>query len=126
MGAVAIENPETANLLGLILQSLIEGNLADPRKAARARKIRGTVLVQAGAMRVSLHCQEGRFTIARGHADGEAARARVRGNLEAFLEIALGGNMVGPVLRGEVKVGGNLLMLLKLLPLLQVGRQAKA
>jgi len=44
----------------------------------------------------------------------------VRGGLKPFLQIALGGGLVQPVIDGDVRIGGNPFLLLKLMPLLRV------
>ncbi len=48
------------------------------------------------------------------------ADARVCGNMDALLGVALGHGMVGPVLSGKLKVGGKVWRLLKMLKLLKV------
>ena len=119
--AVVLNEPETMNLLGLILHSILEGNLAVEKKARKAGKIRGDIGVQAGEMKVTLKCDGGTFTIVRGFAG--KTNARVRGGLQAFLRIALGGGLVEPLIDGDVKIGGNPFLLLKLIPLLRVPKR---
>jgi len=123
MEAVVMQDPERMNLLGLILKSILEINLTEEKKARKAAKIRGKIGVQAGEMKVTLHCDSGKFKIVRGHE--EKSNARVRGGLKPFLEIALGGGLVQPVIDGEVKIGGNPFLLLKLIPLLRVPERGK-
>jgi len=118
MAEVVLDQPETMNLLGLILKSILEGNLELEKKARKAAKINGKIGVQAGEMKITLHCDAGQFKIVRGH--GDKSNARVRGGLKPFLEIALGGGLVQPVIDGDVRIGGNPFLLLKLIPLLRV------
>jgi len=118
MAGVNVEKIESMNLLGLILKSILEGNLADEKKAGKAAKIRGDIAVQAGDMKITLKCDGGTFAITRGHAD--KTNAKVRGGLKPFLNIALGGGLIQPVIDGDVKIGGNPFLLLKLIPLLRV------
>jgi hypothetical protein len=119
--ALEVEDLPDMHLLGLILRSLITRNLADPKKALRAARLRGIAAVQAGEMKLTLDCQPGKLVLRRGHP--EKARARVKGSLAAFLDIALGGGLVRPVLDGDISVGGNPFFLLRLLPLLRAPRE---
>ncbi|HOX43859.1 MAG TPA: hypothetical protein PK668_09675 [Myxococcota bacterium] len=114
---VHLEEPARMNLLGLILRSLLTRNLAEPRLARRALALRGAVAIQAGDMQVGLCAEPGRLVIRRGAP--ARPRASVRGSLPVFLDIALGGSLLGPLLDGELHVGGNPLALLKLLPLIR-------
>jgi hypothetical protein len=115
---VVLDHPETQNLLGLLLRTILENNLSDEAIYARVRAVRGEVQVQAGEMVITLRFEEGRVTIVSG--PSESPRASVRGDMGAFLGVARGTGVVGPFLSGAVKIGGNPLLLLKLIPLLQV------
>lgn len=114
---VVIDDPPTMNLLGLLLGSIIERRVALDKAKHRLQKLRGTVVVEAGQMAISMAFGEGRVTIRRGVVD--KPRARVRGSMEALMGIALGGGMVGPWLAGRIKTRGSLPMLLKVLPLMK-------
>ena len=117
---VVLDHPETQNLLGLLLQNMLEANLSDDATHDRVRKVRSDVQVQAGQMVVTLRLDGGRLTIISGPTD--APKARVSDGMATFLSVARGSGFVGPVLSGRIKVGGNLLLLLKLMPLLQVSK----
>lgn len=106
------------SLLGLLLGSIIQRNLADADKLKRFAGINGAVEVHAGQMVVTLHFEGGKLTISRGAAD--SPRATVRGSLQTLMGLSLGSGMVGPWLSGRLKAQGSLLMLLKLKPLLAV------
>ena len=71
---VVVEAPETMNLLGLLLRSILERNLADPAKASRAARLRGEIAIRGGRMRVTLKFAESGITITR----EAAARPRAR------------------------------------------------
>lgn len=115
---VILDRPETMNLLGLILKMIMDRNLSEARMAGIARNTRGNLQIGAGLMKATL-CFEGeRVVIQRDWA--VPRRAKVAADLDTFLAIGLGGNPVLPFLRGKVKVGGNLLWMLKLMPLFQV------
>ncbi len=115
--SVVVEAPETMNLLGLLLRSILERNLADPAKAGRATRLRGEVAVRGGRMRVTLTFGEGGVTITR--AAPAKPRARVEGSLAAFLSVARGKGLASAWLSGNLSAKGNLLFLLKILPLLR-------
>jgi hypothetical protein len=101
---VRIENPERMNLMGLLMRGLLETSLK-------------TAAGQSGTMGVTLSFTESEVVL-RSDASGKP-RASVRGEMKPLLEMVAGGSLVGPVLRRKVKVGGNLLMLLRLLPLIR-------
>ena len=115
--AVVVDTPETMNLLGLLLRSILERNLADPAKAARAARLRGEIAVRGGRMRVTLKFAAGDITITR--AASARPRARVEGSLTAFLGVAQGKGLASAWLSGRLSAKGNLLFLLKILPLLR-------
>ena len=115
--SVVIEAPETMNLLGLLLRSILERNLADPAKASRASRLRGEIAIRGGRMRVTLKFAEGGITITRTAA--ARPRARVEGSLAGFLGVAQGKGLVSAWLSGRLSAKGNLLFLLKMLPLLR-------
>lgn len=116
--AVTIDDPPSMSLLGLILASILERNLADPALQRSAARLRGDVVVQAGEMIVTLSFAEGGVTVRRGAA--ERPRAAVRGSLDTLMGLSLGRGMVGPVLAGRLKPRGSLLQLLRMRRLLRV------
>jgi hypothetical protein len=113
---VTIEDPPRMNLLGLILGSIIDRNLARPENNRRGQRLTGDLVVQAGQMTVTLAFGGGRVTVSRGPA--ESPRSAVAGSLDALMNLALGGGMVGPWLTGKLKTQGSLLFLLRVKPLL--------
>jgi len=114
---VRVEDPERMNLMGLLMRGLLETSLKSAAGQRAARKLRGDVRVNAGTMGVTLSFTENEIVL-RGGESGKP-RAYVRGEMKPLLEMVAGGSLVGPVLRRKVKVGGNLLMLLRLLPLIR-------
>ena len=114
---VVVDSPETMNLLGLLMRGLLAANMRDEGVYAKARGIKGDVLVGAGGMQVTLRFGDGRVTIIRG--DAGASRARVGGGMKALLEVVTEGKMVGPFLAGRIKIGGNPFVLLSMLPLIR-------
>jgi len=114
---VIIDDPPSMSLLGLLMGSIIERRAAQPEIIKRIEKLRGGLVVEAGTMTITLLFAEGKVTVLRGAAEG--ARARVRGSMNALLNISLGKGMVGPWLSGRIKTKGSLLMLLRVLPLMR-------
>jgi hypothetical protein len=115
---VIIDDPPRMSLLGLILGSILERNLADPRRQRAAQRLHGEIVVQAGEMVVTLRCGDGVVRICRGAAD--RPRASIRGALHTLIELALGGSMIGPVLARRLRPRGSLPALLRLRRLLSV------
>jgi hypothetical protein len=118
---VVVDQPETQSLLGLLMRNILADNMADDTKYARVRDLVADIQVQASDMVVTLRFAGGTLTIVKG--PSEKPRARVRGGLGAFLRVATGGGVIGPVLAGEIAIGGNPFVLLRLLPLLHVASE---
>ncbi|MBZ0271813.1 hypothetical protein K8I61_07230 [bacterium] len=118
---VVIERPEHMSLLGLLMRDLLAANMANARKFKRARKLAGDVLVKAGEMVVTLRFADGRITIFDG--DRGESVARVAGNMPGLLAVVTGNGLVRRALPG-VRPGGNLLFLLRMLPLIRAPRTA--
>jgi hypothetical protein len=114
---VVLDDAPRMNLLGLLMRGLLVTNLAEPRLAARAARLKGTVEVAAGRMVANLAFEGPRIVIRTGPA--ERARARVAGDMVALLDVVTRRALVGPVLSGKVRLGGNLFFLLRLLPLIR-------
>jgi len=115
---VILEKPESMNLLGLILKMIIERNLKQGMMADLVRNTRGNLRLGAGPMKATLKFEGERVVVARDWL--EPARAKVAASLDTFLGIGLGKNPVIPFLLGKISLGGNLLWLLKLMPVFQV------
>ncbi|MBM4372562.1 MAG: hypothetical protein FJ098_12955 [Deltaproteobacteria bacterium] len=114
---VCMEAPERMNLMGLMMKGLLEAALARPGMGERASGLRGAVRVQAGAMVVVLDFTQAGPRI-RGPAEGERYRARVSGAMTPLLRVVTG-HLLGPVLSGGVRIGGNPFFLLSVLPLIR-------
>ncbi len=113
---VTVDDPRRMSLLGLLLANIIERNLEQEDNRQRLGKLCGAVEVTAGEMKVNLCFADGKLTVARDVQ--ERPRAAVSGSMSSLMGVALGRGMVGPWLTGQLKTRGNLLMLLRLLPLL--------
>ena len=117
MVSVRLREPETMNLLGLLMRGLLEHALEDPARAARAAALSGDVWVRAGTMWTTLRFDDEGIEIVRGKT--ERRRASVGGEMDAMLGVVTGGGVVGPVLTGRVGIGGNPLFLLRMLPVIR-------
>jgi len=117
---VTLVEPERLHLAGHMVAGLLRRNVADPRCAAKAAKVRGTVAVDAGGMKLCLEFGENEVRVRAGEA--ERPRARISAPLDALLGVALGRGVVGAFLRGRVKAAGNPLVLLRLLGLMRAAR----
>ena len=113
-----MESRDEMSLLGLMLGEVVEKNLAHPKGAALARQLHGAIGVRAGGMAVTIRFERGRVAVARGL--DPATKARVKGSLDALLQVSLGRGAVRSFLAGEIGFGGNPFFLLKALPLLRV------
>jgi hypothetical protein len=123
MAGVTVDRPESMNLLGLLMRGLLEENLRVPANARAAARMRGEVAVEAGGMEVTLRFADGGITVLPG-ASGRP-RARVRGGMQDLLSMVTGGGLVGPVLAGRVRIGGNPFVLLRMLPLIRATPAAR-
>jgi len=115
---VEIVDPDRMSLAGLMVGSLLGRNLADERLAARARRMRGPVAVDAGGMRLVLEFGGDTVRVRRGEC--ERPRVTVTATLDALLDVALGGGAVGAFLGRRVRFRGNPFVALRMLPLLRV------
>lgn len=117
---VHVEAPERMNLMGLLMRGLLEAALRNDRVRRRARRLRGDVRIAAGTMSVTLRFTKERISLLADVAT--PARATVRGGMKPLLELVAGEGLVRPVLSGKVRVRGNLLLLLRMLPLIRAPR----
>ena len=106
---VTVDDPERMSLLGLILASIIRRNLEHEENLARLKRL-------DGALAVTLRFADGALTVTRAQED--KPRAAVSGTMDSLMGVSLGQGMVGPWLAGKLKTRGNLLFLLKMLPLM--------
>ncbi|MBI4952448.1 MAG: SCP2 sterol-binding domain-containing protein [Myxococcales bacterium] len=118
---VILHEPERMNLLGLLMRGLLAANLEEPALRARALGLRASIHVRAGDMHVTLRFAEDGVHISAG---AEASNARVSGDMKALLGVVTGAGMIGPVLRGRVRIGGNPFLLLRVLPLIRARAHA--
>jgi hypothetical protein len=113
---VVIDDPNNMNLLGLLMKGLLATNMDNARKYSSAKKIAADIQVQAGRMIITLRFNKGILTIIRGPSPNP--NASVTGTMAALLGVVIGKGLVSNFLSGNIRIGGNPLMLLKVLPLI--------
>ena len=116
---LVINAPDDLHLLSLLVRERLEGALETVEGRDLARRLEGRVGLAAGEMRTTLAFEPGRIQLIQGEA--EEARARATGTLSSFLAICHGKVRFSDVLRRQVHISGNLLMLRRFLPLLSMG-----
>lgn len=114
---VEVVDLDRTHLAGLMAASILRRNLARPRGAALAGRLRGVVAVDVGGMRFAIEFGDDAVRIRVG--DCERPRLRVRATLGALLDAALGRGVAVAFLRGRLRMRGNPLLALRLLPLLR-------
>ena len=120
MARVVFKTPGEMNLLGYILRGLVERNLETPKGAKAFSKMKGTVLVGASKMTVTLDFSGEDLQMEVGAQDRQSrSDVRVRGSMDTLLGVSLGKGMVWPVVTRRLKVGGKVWRLLRMLPLLK-------
>jgi ubiquinone biosynthesis protein UbiJ len=115
---ITIESPDTQNLFGLIIASILEKNLNEPKKRNLIRRHKSLINIQAGKMKVNLTLSGDNVTIKQGFND--EANAYVKGTLGALLNLGLRRRLIRTFLTGEIKIGGNILRLLPLMKLISI------
>lgn len=113
-----IDNPENMSLLGLILANMLKKNLQNQDVSRLVEKLSSSINIKAGRMKANLSFKNGEVLIIRGFLSN--ADASVSGTLDAFIDLGLRRNLLNRFLRGNVKIGGNILKLLPLLRLLSI------
>jgi hypothetical protein len=113
---VTVVEPARLHLAGHLLAGVLRRSCADPRRARKAARIRGTVAIDAGGMQVCLEFGPQEVRVRAGGCD--RPRASIRAPLDALLDTALGRRMVRHFLAGRLRVRGGPLVLARLLGVL--------
>jgi hypothetical protein len=113
------EPPEGLHVLSLMVRDRIGEALRTVEGRDRARRLQGRIGLAAGGMHTRL-AFDGR-TIHLDQGPLEETQARASGTLASFLAICQGKVRVGDVLRRQVRMAGNPLLLRRFLPLLSAG-----
>lgn len=109
---------DRTNLLGLMLGRIVENNLVVPKKAARARKMKGRLGVTAGRMSLTMEFSPDALTILPG-IEGPL-KTKIGGSFDALLRISLGEGLFRSFFAGEITFSGNPFFALRALPLFRV------
>ncbi len=119
MDLVRLKQPKQQNVLGLLMHGYLSAALRNPSLADRAKGMQGNVWLRAGPMWTTL-CFDGQgIVVVRGKT--QERKSAVEGDMGALLGVVTGAGMVGPFLAGRIRIGGNPLFLLKMLPILTSG-----
>lgn len=115
---VRFAQAEKMNLLGYFLRDILKNNLTSERREEVARSLSGGVLIRASGMEATLQFREDVIEIHQG--ETQPISSTVTGDLNALLEVAMGANYLGFLIKARIRVRGNLFQLIKLIKLLQV------
>ena len=107
------------NLIALFMRTALE----ERRDVLARLRPRGTLALSVAGMGTTLSFSRGVVVVREGVA--AQASAHVRGSLEGFLALARG-EMVGPLLRRQVRISGNPLVALPLALAFRLTRGAGA
>ncbi|MFQ5769331.1 MAG: SCP2 sterol-binding domain-containing protein [bacterium] len=110
--------PDRMNLIGYFLRDILRTNLSSEKVQKFAQNMKGAILFDASDMKATLIFQGDIIKIHQG--TYHKINARIKGDLNALLDVALGSNYLTFLLKGKIKVGGNIFKLLKVMRLLHV------
>lgn len=116
---VSVEEAQRMSLLGLLLKGFLERQLSSPRAARAAVNLRKTYRLHAGDMAVVLAFSEGGVTIRP--AGGIVVHASLGGPMHELVGLVREGGLpraMLAVLSGRLRIGGSVLALLALLPIM--------
>ena len=105
------------NLIGFFLHDLLKNNLKKGSCEETARQMNGAFLFEASGMQVTFVFQNESIEIHPGIA--AKINAKIIGEMNDLLDVALGEGYLKLLLIGRIKIGGNILKLLKLLKVLR-------
>lgn len=121
MESIRIDQPGRMNLLGYLLRSILQRGATRDRGRRQLRRLRGRIEIGGSEMRVGLAGANGEVVISAGAI--AQADARVHADLRTLLALSLGGNPLGPLLSGRLRVRGKVWRLLPLLRLMKGPRR---
>lgn len=119
MPEVKVKEGEELNGLGMMLTEIIDKNLQDPKKYKATEKLKGGVVIKesASGVAVTIYFREGEIKIQNNAI--EKPSACMEAGFENLAYISSG--QISPImalLARKMKAKGNLLMLMKIAPLL--------
>jgi len=120
MPEVKMENPGSMSVAGLIIKSIVERNISDPSRYKKISNVESIINIQAGKMKVHLVLNKGEITLAPGlHPNPTAG---VAGTMDAIMNVGLMRfhKLPAAMLRGEFKLGGDIMALLPLMSVMKM------
>jgi hypothetical protein len=114
-----MQEPESMNLLGMLLHEYLKKHLEIPRVRRRASRLRGAFGLQVGPMAVTLSFTPDSVVVIKGMA--ARTRARILGPMREVIPLVTGAGYASAfiaLLEGRVSIRGNPFALLSLLPIL--------
>ncbi len=120
---VWIEDEEKANLTCYFLRSLLKKNSGGKTGAHLSSCFERGVGVKAGGMEAFIYRSGDGICVSP--ICKEKPGITVEGDLNSLLRVLLGGGVVLPYLKGEIRVGGNLIGALRMLGLLRIPKSRR-
>ncbi len=114
---VQLKEPDKMNLIGFFLHDLLKNNLKKGSCDEAARRIIGAILFEASGMQATLVFQKEAIEIHPGKV--AKINSKITGEMNDLLDVAIGESYLKLLFIGKIKIGGNILMLLKLLKILR-------
>lgn len=119
MAEVKVKKGEELNGLGTMLKEIMDSNLKDPKKCRSVEKLKASVVIReaTSGVAVTLHFKQGEIEMQNDAID--KPNAYQEAGFENMAYISSG--QISPtmaLLTGKVKARGNLLVLMKISPLM--------
>lgn len=114
---VQLKESDRINLIGFFLRDLLRTNLQNESCKQSARRMKGAILFNASGMQATVVFKDESVQIQPGGV--ENVHAKISGEMSVLLDVALGANYLKFLLTGKIRIGGNILILLKLLKILR-------
>ena len=114
---VQLKEPDKMNLIGFFLLDLLSDNLKNGGCEETARRMTGAFLFEASGMQITLVFRNEGIEIHPGMT--AKINAKITGEMNDLLDVVLGEGYLKLLLSGKIKIGGNILELLKLLKILR-------
>jgi len=118
MDVLNIESDTNLSLLSLLVKERLEASLQTPEGQRRASRLKGTVAFKVDGMHCNLTFSSG--TLRLDQRETLKADVKISGSLAAFVALCRSRAKLLSVLRQQMTLRGNPLLIMKLLPLLQL------
>ncbi|MFQ5602253.1 MAG: SCP2 sterol-binding domain-containing protein [bacterium] len=114
---VRFRDAEKVNLMGYFLRDLLRTNLKTRAGQTAAQALRGAFLFEASGMKTRLIFSGQSIEVASGN--DLKYHAKIKGDLNTLLDIALGNHYLKFIFTGKIRISGNFFLLLKLMKVLR-------